>query len=1516
VNEQTVDNTEETLDNDKAPAQEHYIVAIGASAGGLEAIHAFFDHLTETTNLSFIIIQHLSPDYKSLLVELVAKHTHMKVYEAENNMEVKRNCIYVIPPKKLMTIAGGKLLLSEKKQNDKSPNTAIDTFLYTLAEDKGEKAIAIILSGTGSDGTKGADAIKEAGGVVLVQDPATARFDGMPRSAANAADHMLAPDQMPNEILNHIQDIPANIFKKGKIDTGLLEDIFKLIFKHTGCDFHYYKLPTLLRRISRRMLGLNYKIINEYIDYLYAHPEECKLLCKDFLIGVTRFFRDHAAYEIMKERVIPALIDEKEDGEVLKVWICACSTGEEAYSLAILINECLLQKRRQLNVKIFATDIDATAVEKAAKGLYPATISKDVPAEYLEKYFSKDGRKYCVIPEIRKQIVFARHNIISDPPFIKNDLISCRNMLIYMNSSLQKKVLNTFSFSLNKGGYLFLGSSETIAPVKDSMEDIDRKWKIFRKQETYTTRFSTPLSKNDLQFFRVNNYKADTSFSPKKSVKGLAEDLREAIVDDYGYAAIYIDKNYEIKEAIGDFRRYLSLPEQMLHLNLLKMVPIDFATSLGSAIRKSWKENVKVSVPKITVKDAQHARLRSLNILVKPARPDVNSPYTLIILGENEATPVAAALPDNTINPEDTDSNNYFNELKAELRETKLNLQAAIEGLETANEELQSTNEELLSSNEELQSSNEELQSLNEELHTLNTEHQLKINELIELNDDLNNFFRSVDIGQIFLDNKLRIRKFNPSAVKLINLIDSDIGRPFSHISTNIANENLTEDIEAVLRAGNVVEKEILLVNGKMSLMRIFPYLRQDKRTDGIVITFVDITAIKNLNNIISGIFDASQNAIMALKTVRDDQHRITDFQYLSANAATERFYNRKKEDFIGKNILSVFPQVKEKGLFDKYKRVVEQGEPLRFEYPVKCKEKTGWWEVSAVKMGDGVAVTFTDISEKKESDERLRNNYNELIRTREELKKLNIELESIVKERTRELSESEERFRLVSQATNDAIWDWDLVNNALWLSDSFYSMFGYGKEESIRRKYWMEKIHPDDRQRVGDGISEAINSGGKQWSAEYRYLRANGAYALVLDRGYILHDEYGTPYRMLSSMMDVTQLRKAEQDYIASIEQQKFLAESMPLIVWTASPVGKVNFINHQFTAYTGMTVQKARGLGWEDVIEPEHLKSLKKLWRDSIRRKQDFATEIKLRRKDGVYRWYLLRARAKKDANGKLAMWVGTNTDIHEQKLATEIMEQKVADRTLELQNMNRQLELSNHDLQQFASVASHDLKEPLRKIHMFSQMLNDKYLKNDDAATEYINRIISSSSRMTKLINDLLSFSRLSVDSLFEPVNLNALLDEVLSDLELAIQEKNALVKVDNFPVIDAVPGQMRQIFQNIISNALKFSKKDEKPVIKVEGTRIRDKKFNSPADDHGGFLRIKISDNGIGFDEQFRDKIFTIFQRLHSRQEYEGTGIGLAICKKIVDKHNGIITAQSRENEGAAFIIILPLRQIHS
>lgn len=1099
----------------------NYIVAIGASAGGLEAIHEFFDNMPEYGNLSFVIIQHLSPDYKSLLVELVSKHTNMKVREVEEDMGIENDCVYVIPNNKEIIVEQGRLRLVQKPA-EKAPNTAIDTFLFSLAKDQGRQAICIILSGTGTDGTKGAAAVKKAGGMVMVQDPETAKFDGMPRSVIGSEnmDYVLAPEFMPGEIYNYIQDMPVQVFN-GKIDEELLAEVFQLVREHSGQDFHHYKPPTITRRIAKRMAQFNIKTLEEYLQLLRSSEEESKALAKDFLIGVTRFFRDKTAFDILKEQVISKLVEEKEEGAILKIWVTACSTGEEAYSLAIMLDQCLQEKNKWLDIKIFATDIDSNAIEFAARGIYPSSVVKEVEPSILKKYFIKEDKKYQIAPRLRKQIVFARHNILKDPPFIKNDLVTCRNMLIYMENVLQRQVLSSLHFALNTGGILFLGPSESASLIRGGLEELSQKWKIYRKTDSSRS----PLPDNlysPLEYIRQNREvraNGNMRMSAEKKSTNLLEDFREVMAEDFGYAAVYIDKAYEIHEALGNYKKFLSLPEKRLNLNLLKMVPGDLSMALNIALRQAWTTEKKSMVKGVKVTTPEGVRV--VNIMIKPGT--ANMQYTMVVFNEDvEKNNVSGDTPDTHAQP--ADIKEHIMSLEAELGETRTNLQMAIEGLETSNEELQSSNEELLSANEELQSSNEELQSLNEELHTLNTEHQLKIKELVELNDDMDNYFRSTDIGQVFVDGSMRIRKFNQAAIKMINLIPSDVGRPINHISTNIQQDSMVEDIHAVIRSRRIVEKEMVLSNGNMHLMKILPYIRQDKQTDGVVITFVDITMIKELDMLLKGVFNASTNVILAFKPVRNEVGVITDFRLVAANSEGLRFLGKDVASQKHPSMKQTMSSLLDHGLFEKYIQVVDHEAVLHTEFHLESKQQDYWYEMSGVKTQDGnMVITCADVTEKKDAEDRLRRNYNELVQARESLRTLNSDLEYKVLERTRELTMSEERFRLVSKATNDTVWDWNLTNNTVWWSDNFYATYGYQKEGSNNRTFWQDNIHPEDRDRVKNSISRAINTKQSQWTEGYRMRRENGTYAFVLDRGYLLVDEYATPYRMLGSLMDVT---------------------------------------------------------------------------------------------------------------------------------------------------------------------------------------------------------------------------------------------------------------------------------------------------------------------------------------------------------------------------------------------------------
>ncbi|MDO6391848.1 chemotaxis protein CheB [Pontibacter sp. BT731] len=1138
---------------------DHYLIGIGASAGGLEAIHKLFDHFPGNSSFSFVIIQHLSPDHKSLMAELLSKHTSMQVREAEDNTFTRPNCVYVLPSGKQLSLQNGRLRLTEKPRN-REPNFAVDTFFESLAVDRGPNAIGIVLSGTGTDGSKGVRAIKQAGGLVVVQDPESAKFDGMPRSAIDTGevDFVLPPDQIPHEIIEYTRRTPLvkSIIQNGKQqeqldEEAVLKEILDLVCSHTQVDFTHYKKPTLNRRIQKRMQTLKLNSLQEYLDYLHANPAEIKILCQEFFINVTSFFRDPEAFHQLEKKVIPDILKSKEEGEPIKVWIAACSTGEEAYTLAILFQEASHKLGRPLDVKLFATDVDQQALQKASKGAYPAnTIRKQVSEARLQRFFQKTGNKYVVSDEIRKMVIFAQHDLQKDPPFSKIDLITCRNMLIYLNPSLQYKVLSLFPYALNMGGYLMLGPSEHIGDMQEYFEEENRKWNIFRKvkdrsslQRSYGV---TDYHTNSMQQSQASQFKTT-------QLNRYNEAFMDALAEDFKVTALYVDTNYQLLHGIGDINRFLKFPDKRLHFNLIKMVPEELAVVLSVSIRKAIKTKRSVVGRQVAVKFGKKERL--IHTSVRPVTLEKGQPPLILVLlqemGEVSPQPRLSETP----HLSDADYYQQLTTLETELRETRESLQMTVQDLSTANEELQSSNEELMSSNEELQSSNEEMQSLNEELHTVNSEHQLKIKELQELNEDLDNYFRSSNVGQLFVDHSLEVRKYTPSVEQIVNIIGGDIGRPVYHLSHSLKYSRLFDDIRQVNNTSQEIEQEVETENGRYYLMRIIPYLKRDGNKDGVVISFVDVTTLKTLSSVVQGVLDSSLNSIMAMQAVRDNKEQIKDFNWTLLNKKAEEMLGESSANLMQGSVTATIPHLRDTGLFRKFCQVVETGKPLHIEQLLILNEQKAWYEIAAVKMGTGIAVTMANINDKKRSEDQTLAAYEELKKAEENLTVLNNQLERLVEDRTRELAESEERFRLVAMATNDVVWDWNLAANEIWWSDGLYKMLGFDEQEmSGGLEGWFSKLHPDDRKEVERSVNDAINNGRKQWNAEYRIQHKEGSYTYVSNRAYILYNEYQMPYRMIGSFIDLSDLKLAQDELQQTNEHLMRVIDDLDTFVYTAS--------------------------------------------------------------------------------------------------------------------------------------------------------------------------------------------------------------------------------------------------------------------------------------------------------------------------------------------------------------------------
>ncbi|MFN3997915.1 chemotaxis protein CheB [Algoriphagus sp.] len=848
----------------KAHQEGPYIIAIGASAGGMEAIHQLFDHTPEDA-VSYVIIQHLSPDHKSFMAELLEKHSKLEISIAENEMLVEPNRVYLMPQGKNMTIKNRTLFLNDIIAQQ--PNKSIDIFFDSLALSHKNKSIAIILSGTGTDGTKGIAAIKKNGGYVIVQDPESAKFDGMPNSAIDSGnvDVILTPDLIPEEIITYLNRNHLENKLTSPIDDeneAHLVKILELIEKHTPLDFSDYKRPTILRRIVLRMAKNKIATLIDYVIFLEANPAEIEVLAKEFLISVTKFFRDKEAFEVIKEKVIPEIIEHKLQVDTFKVWVVGCATGEEAYSLAILIIEQLTELKKNLEVKIFASDIDKSALLFASKGIYPASISHDVSLERLEKFFIKQDNHYKVRDNIRKMLIFADHDIVKQPPYGKIDLISCRNLLIYINPILQKKILTSLHFCLNLGGYLFLGPSESLGDLKKSFEEVDKKWRIFKSMEVIRnyrdTSYTTPrLEKQSI------NLNPNTPSTKRTERGNLSELINHSLLSLSGYeAAIWVNTDFKILQTYGNYEKFL-LPK-IFNFNLLEMLPEELSITTSTTINKSIKNNKEASVKKIKFK--REEKILSVNVWVKPFLVEKNTSQNVILVLYSDDDTEQSSDNEAVTYSIEAQTSQYMEDLKEELADTKETLSEANNALEISNDNVSSYNEELISSNEEMQSVNEELQSVNEELQTVNNEYQLKIRELAELNDDLNNYFKSTINAQLYVDRDFILRKFTPSAVNQINLKDSDVGRAISDISTNIRFSTLMDDIWKVISSGGTIEKEVQTLDGKWYQMMGIPYIKQqDNRNDGAIISFNDITEIKKIQDKLSRINADHNNFIYAV---------------------------------------------------------------------------------------------------------------------------------------------------------------------------------------------------------------------------------------------------------------------------------------------------------------------------------------------------------------------------------------------------------------------------------------------------------------------------------------------------------------------------------------------------------------------------------------------------------------------------------------------------------------------------
>jgi two-component system CheB/CheR fusion protein len=854
------------------------IVGIGASAGGLEALEQFFGNMPKDSGLAFVVIQHLDPNHAGIMPELLQRITPMKVSQASDGLKVKPNCVYVIPPNKSLSILNGALHLFDPVES-RGLRLPVDFFFRSLADDMQEKSIGIILSGMGSDGSLGLKAIKEKNGIVLVQDPSSAKFNGMPGSAVEAvvADIVAPADQLPVKLITFLKYIPA-VITDPEIDSknkGNLDKIIILLREKSGHDFSLYKKNTLFRRIERRKGIHQIDKIQNYVRFLQENPKEVEILFKELLIGVTSFFRDGEVWVRFKEYFLPELFSELPDNHVLRAWVTGCSTGEEAYSLAIVLKEVQEKTRKKnLTIQIFATDLDHDAIEIARRGYFSKNIVADVSPERIARFFVPEGENYRVDTTIREMVVFAPQNVIKDPPFTKLDILTCRNMLIYMEPALQKKVIGLFNYSLNPGGIMLLGSAETLGGHKDGFEEIDSRLKFYKRT---VSQLSPDLLDFPSSFYHKKTVATEIKKTdrPVENIQSLAD---QVLLQRFAPASVLVNGNGDIYYMTGLIGKYLEPVAGKANYNIHVMAREGLREVLSAPFRKAMQSFEPVTVRNL--KMGTNSRTLFVDVtLQRIESPDQIKGLVMIVFTD---VPVMPQLHDPTPGKGKPKSSVPDKEMESkllrsyeDLQTTREEMQTSQEELKSINEELQSTNEELQSTNEELTTSKEEMQSLNEELQTMNIELQSKVADFVRANDDMKNLLNSTEIATLFLDRDLNIRRFTDQVTKVFKLRQSDIGRPFTDLATSLQYPEMYSHAVQVLQTLISVETTIITLDERWLTVRIMPYRTLDDRIDGLVITFFDVTLAKQAEQAVTvsetryrRLFETSKDGILVLDAV------------------------------------------------------------------------------------------------------------------------------------------------------------------------------------------------------------------------------------------------------------------------------------------------------------------------------------------------------------------------------------------------------------------------------------------------------------------------------------------------------------------------------------------------------------------------------------------------------------------------------------------------------------------------
>lgn len=1475
------------------------VVGIGASAGGLDAIQQLFDSLPDTSGLAFVVIQHLSPDFKSMMPELLSKHTRMAIFTARDGQLIEPNCIYLNQSGKNLMVKDNHLHLLDKGSRV-NLNLPVDIFFHSLGQAYQENSVGIILSGTGSDGSRGIVTIKEAGGITFVQDPRTAQFDGMPNSSisTNQIDFVLSPREIGEKIIDITSTTVdlTDAFTEKNLTKKSFTDILEHLYRKTTIDFRRYKRNTLIRRIEKRLHVHNLTNLTDYYRLLIEQPKETDRLKQDFLIGVSGFFRDNGAFESIKTNVIPKILNEDRQ-EIVRIWIPACSTGEEAYSLAIMCDQYIKDNNLSIDFKIFATDVDPYAVEKAGLGSFNINKAEEIPNKFLENYFIKTGESIQINKRIREKIIFSQHDILKDPPFLRMDLVSCRNMLIYFGTEAQQKVLHSFRFSLKMNGYLFLGNSESLGNYSEHFDVVDPHWKIF---QSIDPAISTPPSHADriggltIPARRHSEPTASLIYDIPDISTSYEPTFESYLGRNHAPSSIFIDARFNVLYTQGNIINRIKITEGVFKSNLLKMVPATIASSIRNGIRKLQQSGETVLIKNVRVHSPQESFEVDLQIQkvsqVKPAA-------YLVLFHEERQLPEGAEFLDGAHVSQSI--SHQIEDLEFELERTREQLQNVVEKLETSNEELQSSNEELMASNEELQSTNEELQSVNEELYTVNTELQEKNKELTQVTNEMDNLLKSTDIGTLFLDSSLNIRKFTPSLSKHFSLQKTDLGRPISSFTSTFKEEDrikLITDCKICIETLSTVEEEIEGADGNIYFRRVSPFRTTDNKIEGVVITFVDITKLKQAEQALQASEHRFESLFNELKdafvygNVHTKGNKLKSWAVKYANPMFAEIFGTRQESEVREKLNDLELSGEHKTWRDMLYSVTkssggyitEEGQYQNKRFLLKL----------FVPNPEEYAILLSDITEQKEIQERLEGLNNKLA--------------------------------LANSITNVAVWEWDVAEDTVISANEVWKDIYDLPRENVS-KHWNERFFNDDERKAAwVTIQEHIDLKTDKYSHTFRmYDRAKKNIKWIKNTGKVTAiDSLGNPAKILGASVDITE----DINQIERLRnERKFIARVMEILPNGVSvnniSNGSYIFQNKRWLDLLGIQTERTESIDFQKRVHPEDLDLYLEQRKNALNGVSS-TIEIRVSSEEQPTDWVWMSsgmAPFEKTEDRTTLVHVLTDVDLvvqarQKQAALMEELEQRVSERTSELADTNMKLEESlakekdlNTIKSRFVATVSHQFRTPLSVIksnlgllNLYKEMDETKY---HERAQELMDRVVKASNNMNHLMDDLLELEKINskmvhVDK--SPTDMVTILKDALMDIE-QIQDDNrkAVFTIEGTPAdVETDALLISQCAANLLSNAFKYSQGCKEPGCTLTFTEER--------------VKLTIKDYGIGIPEKDQQHLFTPFFRASNVLDLSGSGMGLSIVKEYVQLLGGELVLKSEENKGVEVTIDLPIK----